>query len=194
MPFTITSTGISDLLILEPQVHVDDRGHLLEVFNGERFAEHGLPRSFMQANHSRSRRGVVRGLHFQWDPPMGKMMRVTTGSAFLAAVDIRQGSPTLGRWFGMEVSAESKHQLWAPAGFARGFCVLSEWAEVQYLGTGTYNPACESGIRWDDPAVGVEWPLPEGVEPVLSAKDRVAGTLAEWLARPEANRFEYEGG
>lgn len=194
MSFTVASTEIPDLRIVSPRVHADDRGHLFEVFSGGRFAEHGLPSSFVQENHSRSRRGVVRGLHFQWEPPMGKMMRATFGNVFLVAVDIRKESPTLGRWFGMEVSAECKRQLWAPAGFARGFCVLSEWAEVQYLCTGTYNPACESGIRWDDPDVGIEWPLPIEGPALLSAKDRSAGTLAEWLARPESDRFAYGAG
>ena len=191
MPFTVTPTEIPDLLVVEPEVHADNRGHLFEVVNGERLAERGLPRSFVQENHSRSRRGVIRGLHFQWDPPMGKVMRATVGSVFFVAVDVRKGSPALGRWFGMEASAESKRQLWAPAGFARGFCALSAWAEVQYLCTGAYNPACESGIRWDDPAVGIEWPLPRGTEPLLSEKDRTAGTLADWLAREESERFVF---
>lgn len=194
MSFTVSATPIPDLLIVEPHVHADDRGHLYEVFSGPRFAAHGLPTAFVQENHSRSRRGVVRGLHFQWDPPVGKVMRATLGAVFLVAVDIRKGSPTLGQWFGMEASAESKRQLWAPAGFARGFCALSAWAEVQYLCTGAYNPACESGIRWNDPAVGVEWPLPADTGPMLSAKDRAAGTLADWLARPESARLAYAGG
>ena len=194
MSFAVTRTPIPDLLIVEPRVHADDRGHLFEVFSGPRFAALGLPDAFVQENHSRSRRGVVRGLHFQWDPPMGKMMRATLGAVFLVAVDIRKGSPTLGKWFGMEASAESKRQLWAPAGFARGFCALSAWAEVQYLCTGPYNPACESGIRWDDPEVGVAWPVPGGEAPLLSSKDRQAGTLADWLARPDSELFVYEPG
>ena len=194
MSFAVTRTPVPDLLIVEPRVHADDRGHLFEVFSGPCFAALGLPDAFVQENHSRSRRGVVRGLHFQWDPPMGKMMRATLGAVFLVAVDIRKGSPTLGKWFGMEASAESKRQLWAPAGFARGFCALSAWAEVQYLCTGAYNPACESGIRWDDPEVGVEWPELDGETPLLSSKDRQAGTLADWLARPESELFVYEPG
>lgn len=194
MSFAVTPTPVPDLLIVQPRVHADDRGHLYEVFSGPRFTALGLPTSFVQENHSGSRRGVVRGLHFQWDPPMGKMIRVTRGAVFLVAVDIRKGSPTLGKWFGMEASADSKCQLWAPAGFARGFCALSAWAEVQYLCTGAYNPACESGIRWDDPEVGVEWPTLGGETPLLSSKDRDAGTLADWLARPESERFVYEGG
>lgn len=194
MSFAVETTPIPDLLIVKPRVHADERGHLYEVFSGPRFAARGLPGAFVQENHSRSRRGVVRGLHFQWDPPAGKMMRATSGAVFLVAVDIRKGSPTLGQWFGMETSAESKRQLWAPAGFARGFCALSAWAEVQYLLTGAYNPACESGIRWNDPAVGVEWPLPNSRAPLLSSKDQRAGTLADWLARPESERLAYGKG
>ena len=119
---------------------------------------------------------------------MGKLMRVTRGTAFLVAVDIRKGSPTLGKWFGMEVSSESRKQVWAPAGFARGFCVLSDYAEIQYKCTGIYNNKGESGIRWDDPEVGIEWPIKD-VQ--LSDKDRKAQTLKEWLSRPESTTFTY---
>jgi dTDP-4-dehydrorhamnose 3,5-epimerase len=117
---------------------------------------------------------------------MGKLMRVSFGSAFLVAVDIRKGSPTLGKWCGVEVSAENRRQVWAPAGFARGFCVLSEVAEIQYKCTGIYNSQAESGIRWDDPQIGIEWPVNQ---PSLSEKDRKAQTLEEWLARPESDHF-----
>ena len=120
---------------------------------------------------------------------MGKLMRVTYGSAFLVAVDIRKGSPTLGRWFGMEVSAKDKRQVWAPAGFARGFCVTSDFAEIQYKCTGIYNPKAESGIRWNDPRIGIQWPVKE---PELSMKDRQAQTLDEWLSSPNSNHFEYK--
>jgi dTDP-4-dehydrorhamnose 3,5-epimerase len=130
----------------------------------------------------------VRGLHFQWDPPMGKLMRVSQGSAYLVAVDIRRGSPTLGKWVGVEASAENRRQVWAPAGFARGFCVLSDVAEIQYKCTGIYSNKGESGIRWDDPDIGVEWPVQD---PLLSEKDRKAQTLAQWLSRPESGNFSY---
>jgi dTDP-4-dehydrorhamnose 3,5-epimerase len=169
----------------------DDRGFFMEVYRQDLFAELGLPDRFLQLNHSRSGRGVVRGLHFQWDPPMGKLMRVTQGRAFLVAVDIRVGSPTLGKWIGAEMTADEPRQLWAPASFARGFCVLSEYAEIEYLTTGTYNRLTESGIRWNDPAIGIKWPV---ANPILSAKDETAQTLAEWLARPEAANFRYERG
>lgn len=160
----------------------------METFRADQFAEFGLPVNFVQDNHSRSARNVLRGLHFQWDPPMAKLMRVTYGSAFLVAVDIRKGSPTLGQWFGLECSAENKLQVYAPAGFARGFCVLSDFAEVQYKCTGIYNPKAESGIRWNDPAIGIRWPV---AEPLLSNKDANARTLAEWLASPESGHFLY---
>ena len=160
----------------------------MEAFRKDQFEAVGLPDQFVQENHSRSTRGVVRGLHFQWDPPMGKLMRVSLGTAFLVAVDIRKGSPTLGKWVGIEASAENRRQVWAPAGFARGFAVLSEVAEVQYKCTGLYNNRAESGIRWNDPQVGIEWPVSS---PSLSEKDSKAQTLEQWLARPESEHFQY---
>jgi dTDP-4-dehydrorhamnose 3,5-epimerase len=175
--------------VLRPDVYEDKRGFFMESFRTDQVAALGLPSVFVQDNHSRSMRGVVRGLHFQYDPPLSKLMRVTVGSVFLVAVDIRAGSPTVGQWFGTEVSAENKRQVWAPPGFARGFCVLSDIAELQYKCTAIYNPAGEGGIRWNDPAIGVEWPVRD---PILSAKDAVAQTLEEWLASPAAARFRYE--
>ena len=147
-----------------------------------------MPTQFVQDNHSRSAKGVVRGLHFQWGPPMGKLMRVTVGSAFLVAVDIRMGSPTLGQWVGVEASVENRRCVWAPAGFARGFCALSEGTEIQYKCTGLYNSQAESAIRWDDPAIGIKWPL---MDTIVSEKDRTARTLAEWLATPESENLQY---
>ena len=123
---------------------------------------------------------------------MGKMMRVTRGAAFVVAVDIRKGSPTLGQWHGMVTTPELRRQVWAPAGFARGFLALEECTEVLYLSTGTYNPDCDSGILWDDPQVGIDWPLPDGRPPILSEKDTVAPTLKEWLARPESDSFTFD--
>ena len=191
MPFTIEPTALDEVKIVVPAAMRDDRGFFMEVYRQDLFAELGLPDRFLQLNHSRSARGVIRGLHFQWDPPMGKLMRVTLGRALLVAVDIRIGSPTLGKWIGVEMTADEPRQLWAPASFARGFCVLSDHAEIEYLTTGTYNRATESGIRWNDPAIGIEWPV---TNPILSAKDGTAQTLGEWLARPEAARFRYERG
>jgi dTDP-4-dehydrorhamnose 3,5-epimerase len=188
MKMTVISRPLEGIAVLQPEVFQDERGFFLEAYRQDQFRELGLPGQFVQENHSGSVRGVLRGLHFQWDPPMGKLMRVTRGAAYLVAVDIRKGSPTLGRWFGTEVTAENRIQVWAPAGFARGFCVLSEFAEIQYKCTGIYNSACESGIRWDDPAIGITWPVKD---PILSAKDRAAQTLEQWLARPQANDFTF---
>ena len=188
MQIRIESRHLGDVAVLAHEVFEDARGFFMEVFRADLYKEQGLPTEFVQDNHSRSKQGVVRGLHFQWDPPMGKLMRVTYGSAFLIAVDIRKGSPTLGQWFGVEVSAKDKKQVWAPAGFARGFCVVSDFAEVQYKCTGIYNPKCESGIRWNDPKIGIQWPVKE---PELSGKDRQAQTLDEWLASPASNHFQF---
>jgi dTDP-4-dehydrorhamnose 3,5-epimerase len=188
MEIRIESRHLGDVRVLAPQVFQDERGFFTEVYRADQFKALGLPTEFGQDNHSGSVRGVLRGLHFQWDPPMGKLMRVTRGTAFLVAVDIRKGSPTLGKWFGAEVSAENRKQIWAPASFARGFCVLSEYAEIQYKCTGIYSNKGESGIRWDDPEIGIQWPIRE-VQ--LSGKDRNAQTLKQWLSRPESEYFRY---
>jgi dTDP-4-dehydrorhamnose 3,5-epimerase len=188
MPFSIESTALDEVKIVVPERMPDGRGFFMEVYRQDLFARLGLPDRFLQLNHSRSTKGVVRGLHFQWDPPMGKLMRVVMGRAFLVAVDIRLGSPTAGRWVGLEGDAEDPRQLWAPASFARGFCVLSEVAEIEYLTTGTYNHATEGGIRWNDPDIGIDWPVSN---PILSAKDESAPTLAEWLASPNASQFTF---
>ncbi len=192
MNFDVRPTEIPAVRLVVPEAFEDERGFFMEVYRRDTFAAAGLPTDFVQLNHSRSVRNVVRGLHFQWEPPMGKLMRVTVGRAFLVAVDLRVDSPTLGRWVGVECSAENRYQLWAPASFARGFCVLSDVAEVEYLCTGTYNPAAESGIRWDDPAIGIAWPV-SAAAAILSAKDRAAPSLADWLARPEAQHFRVDG-
>ena len=186
MPFKIESRHLGDVVVIVPDVFEDKRGFFMETFREDHFTLLGLPSRFPQDNHSRSTRGVLRGLHFQWNPPMAKLMRVTHGSAFLVAVDIRKGSPTLGQWFGIEISAQDKRQVWAPPGFARGFCVLSDAAEIQYKCTGIYNNKAESGIRWDDPAIAINWPVKD---PILSEKDKEARTLSEWLASSESDHF-----
>ncbi len=188
MKLEIESRHLGDICVLAPEVFQDDRGFFTEVFRADQFKAMGLPYEFVQDNHSGSVRGVLRGLHFQWEPPMGKLMRVTRGTAFMVAVDIRKGSPTLGQWFGREVSAESRKQIWAPAGFARGFCVLSDYAEIQYKVTGVYNGKAESGIRWDDPEIGIEWPMKDVI---LSEKDKKAQTLKQWLSSPDSENFKY---
>jgi len=189
MKINIVSRALEDVVVLKPEIFQDSRGFFMETFRTDQFQELGLPYQFVQDNHSRSTKGVVRGLHFQWDPPMGKLMRVTIGAAFLVAVDLRKGSPTLGQWSGIEASAENRLEVWAPAGFARGFCVLSEVAEIQYKCTGLYSSKAESSVRWDDPDIGVQWPISN---PFLSDKDRNAQTLKQWLAREESNHYIYE--
>ena len=190
MPFTVEPTAIEEVLVLRPRRYDDDRGWFAEIARVGTFETlgGGLPTRILQVNQSRSSRGVVRGLHFQWDPPQGKLMRVVTGRALMVAVDIRPGSPTLGRHVAVEASSEEPLLFWAPATFARGFCALSDVTEIEYFCSAEYNPAAESGIRWDDPDIGIRWPVPE---PALSAKDAVAGSLADWLARPESAAFRY---
>ncbi|MCU0285455.1 MAG: dTDP-4-dehydrorhamnose 3,5-epimerase [Acidobacteria bacterium] len=188
MRIKIESEHLNGLAVLVPEVFEDERGFFMEAFRVDQFKELGLPHEFVQDNHSRSQKGVLRGLHFQWDPPMGKLMRVTYGSAYLVAVDIRKGSPSLGKWFGIEVSAQNKKQVWAPAGFARGFYTLSDYAELQYKCTGSYNKQGESGILWNDPELGIEWPVKELI---LSEKDKNAQTFSQWLQKPESNFFKY---
>lgn len=186
MKITVEDTSIDAVKIVHPEVFRDERGFFTEVYRRDLFEGLGLPGEFVQLNHSRSSRGVLRGLHFQWDPPMGKLMRVTVGEAFLVAVDLRPNSPTLGRWVGQVFSSDQMRQLWAPASFARGFAVLSDVVEIEYLTTGVYNKSGESGIRWNDPQVGIEWPVDE---PTLSERDSDAPLLADWLKRPEAQAF-----
>jgi dTDP-4-dehydrorhamnose 3,5-epimerase len=190
MEFRIESKSLRDVVVVVPEIFQDNRGFFLETYREDQFRALGLPTQFVQDNHSRSAKGVIRGLHFQWEPPMGKLMRVSFGSAFLVAVDIRKGSPSLGQWVGVEASAENRKQVWAPAGFARGFCVLSDFAEIQYKCTGIYNGKAESGILWNDTEIGIAWPLSDS-EAQLSDKDRKASTLAQWLASPNSANFQY---
>ena len=167
-------TELPDVLLLEPKVFGDARGFFFESYNQRAFAQAaGVSPGFVQDNHSRSMRGVLRGLHYQLNQPQGKLVRVTLGEVFDVAVDIRRSSPTFGRWFGANLSAENYRQMWVPAGFAHGYLVLSEHAEFLYKTTDFYAPEHERCIAWNDPALGIRWPLPEGLaEPVLSAKDR----------------------
>jgi dTDP-4-dehydrorhamnose 3,5-epimerase len=183
----IESKHLGDVVVVVPEVFQDGRGFFTETFRADQFQSLGLPTNFVQDNHSRSAKGVVRGLHFQWEPPMGKLMRVTVGAAFLVAVDIRKGSRTLGKWVGIEATAENRRSVWAPAGFARGFCALSDATEIQYKCTGIYSNKAESGILWNDPEIGIEWPLKEVI---VSDKDRKAQTLAQWLDSPQSNHFQ----
>ena len=175
----VTPTAIPDVLVIEPKVFGDARGFFLESFNQKAFdAAVGRPVTFVQDNHSRSRKGVLRGLHFQQAPhAQGKLVRVIQGSVFDVAVDVRRGSATFGQWVGLELSAENHKQLWIPAGLAHGFLVTSESADFLYKTTDYYEPASERALRWDDPAFGIAWP-DIGEAPTLSAKDAQAPLLA----------------
>lgn len=169
----IRKTDIADVLIIEPEVFGDERGFFFESFNQQRWQEKtGLTTRFVQENHSRSRKNVLRGLHYQIRQSQGKLVRVIAGEVFDVAVDIRRSSPTFGRWVGARLSAENKLQFWVPEGFAHGFVVLSEVAEFLYLTTDYYAPEHERAIIWDDPELSIDWPIEE--EPLLSVKDREA--------------------
>ena len=179
-------TGIQDLIIVKPEVFEDDRGFFSEIYRKDQFEKWGLPGNFVQLNHSRSSRGILRGLHFQWDPPMGKLIWVSRGEGFLVAVDIRRESPTLGQYVSITSNEENRISLWAPAGFARGFVSISKWVEIQYLSTGTYNKDTEGSILWNDPDIGIKWPVNQ---PMLSERDKKALTLTEWLKTKESYNF-----
>jgi dTDP-4-dehydrorhamnose 3,5-epimerase len=174
----VTATAIEGVLILEPKVFGDARGFFMESFNQKAFNEAvGREIVFVQDNHSRSSKGVLRGLHYQLPPnAQGKLVRVTQGSVFDVAVDVRRGSATFGKWFGVELTGENHKQLWIPPGLAHGFLVTSESADVMYKSTLYYAPQAEACVRWDDPSLGVEWPL-RGMVPALSAKDAAAPML-----------------
>ena len=176
------STAIEGVFVLEPKVFGDARGFFMESYNRRAFREAtGLDIDFVQDNHSRSRKGVLRGLHYQIQQPQGKLVRVTSGAVFDVAVDIRRGSPTFGRWVGVELSADNHRQLWVPPGMAHGFVVLSDSADFLYKTTDYYAPQFERSIAWNDPAIGIDWPLAaHGItEPLLSDKDRAGLPLAQ---------------
>jgi len=162
-----------------PTVFADDRGHFMETWRSSKFAKHGIDASFVQANVSQSARGTLRGLHYQVEQAQGKLVRVALGEVFDVAVDLRRSSPQYGQWVGAVLSAENKHQLWVPPGFAHGFLVLSETAQFEYQCTDYYAPEFERSIRWNDPDIGIDWPLVDGEQPMLSEKDAVAAFLKD---------------
>lgn len=172
----VLPTILREVLIVEPKVFGDERGFFLEVYNRETFVKHGLPAEFVQDNHSGSQKGVLRGLHYQIRRPQGKLVRALRGAIYDVAVDLRRGSAQFGQWVAVELSAENKRQLWVPPGFAHGFLTLTEFAEVSYKVTELYAPQHERSLLWNDPALGIPWPL-EG-DPILSAKDRQGVALA----------------
>lgn len=179
----IIKTPIEGLLRILPTVHGDTRGFFMEAFNKRALKEVGIEFDVMQHNQSRSWKGVVRGLHFQWDKPLGKLIRVVRGRAFTVAVDIRKHSPTLGHFVTAELSEENREQVWAPFGFATGFAALEDITEVEYYYTAFYNQAGESNILWNDKDIGIPWPF---TKPVLSPRDESAQTLKVWLERKES--------
>ena len=168
-------TDLDGVLVIEPQVHRDDRGFFAETYHAARYAAAGIDATFVQDNHSRSVQGTLRGLHAQLARPQAKLLRVLRGSIFDVVVDVRLGSPTFKRWVGVELSDENFKQIFVPIGFAHGFCVLSDVAEVEYKCSDVYQPGDELGLAWNDPEIGVAWPV---AEPLLSAKDREGKPLA----------------
>ena len=171
----VTETRLPGCVVIEPRVFGDDRGSFFESFNLDRFAEHGLAPRFVQGNVSSSRRGVLRGLHYQWPNPQGKYVSVVEGEVWDVAVDIRRGSPTYGQWAAVVLSAENRRHFWIPEGFAHGFVALSERAVFTYLCTATYDAAADANIRWDDPQLAIDWPV---TDPLLSPKDAAAPLLS----------------
>lgn len=174
----VVETGIADLLVIEPKVFGDDRGFFMESWNRRAFGEIGLDLDFVQDNHSRSAAGVLRGLHFQNPNPQGKLVRVVSGRVWDVAVDLRRSSPTFGQWYGVELSAANRKLFWVPPGFAHGFVSLEDETDFLYKCVGYYDPAHEHSLLWNDPAIGIVWPV-EGLELQLSGKDKAGKPLSE---------------
>jgi dTDP-4-dehydrorhamnose 3,5-epimerase len=167
----IIPTALPDVLILAPHVMNDERGFFMETFREDSFLRAGISNRFVQDNHSGSHKGVLRGMHYQIRQPQGKLVRVVAGEVFDVAVDLREGSPTFGEWAGQALSSENKHMMWIPPGFAHGFYVMGDWAELAYKATDYYLPDAERVLLWNDPDIGIQWPIPEGQAPALSPKD-----------------------
>jgi dTDP-4-dehydrorhamnose 3,5-epimerase len=174
-----TPTEIPDVILIAAQVFGDERGFFMETYRASLFEEAGLPSRFVQDNHSGSRRGALRGLHYQIHQPQGKLVRVVAGEVFDVVVDIRRSSPTFSKWVGVNLSAQNRLQMWIPAGFAHGFYVISDWAEIVYKATDYYAPEWERTLLWNDPDTGIAWPLLNGEQPTLSAKDAQGKSLGE---------------
>jgi len=172
-------TKIPDIILITPQLYGDDRGFFMETYQAQRFGAAGLPFIYLQDNHSGSQHGTLRGLHYQVRQAQGKVVRVIVGEIYDVAVDLRRWSSTFGHWVGLELTAKNKTQLWIPPGFAHGFYVISEWAEVVYKATDYYAPEWERTLLWNDPTLNITWPIPAGEEPILSPKDMQGKLLAE---------------
>ncbi len=175
----VQPTRLPEVLLITPRVHGDARGFFQETWHRERFAAAGIDHAFVQDNHSHSGQGVLRGLHFQIRQPQGKLVRVTRGAVFDVAVDMRRSSPRFGQWVGAELTADNHRMLWVPPGFAHGFLTLRDDTDFLYKCTDYYDPQHERAVRWNDPRIGIEWPIPSGVVPQLSARDAAAPLLAE---------------
>lgn len=176
---TVTECGIDGLVVIEPTIFKDNRGYFIETYHKEAYEAAGIKADFVQDNQSMSSKGVLRGLHFQINHPQAKLVRVLSGKVFDVAVDLRKGSKTFGKWFGVELSEENQKQFFVPEGFAHGFLVLSDTAVFAYKCTDFYHPGDEGGIRWDDPEIGIEWPMIEGTDLIIAQRDQEWGTLAE---------------
>jgi dTDP-4-dehydrorhamnose 3,5-epimerase len=172
-------TTIPDIILITPQVFGDERGFFMETYQAQRFGAAGLPFIYVQDNHSGSQHGTLRGLHYQIHQPQGKVVRAIAGEIYDVVVDLRRWSPTFGQSVGIELSAKSKTQLWIPPGFAHGFYVISDWAEVTYKATDYYAPEYERTLLWNDPALSISWPIPSGEEPILSPKDKSGKPFSE---------------
>lgn len=188
LDISVIPTKLPGLLIIRTDFFRDERGYFIENYHKQRFAEHGLTDEFVQDNHSRSARQVLRGIHYQdMTAPMGKLVRCTEGVIFDVAVDLRAGSPTAGQWVGVELTEENQDQLLVPPGFGHAFVALSPFAQVTYKCTGYYTPSAEGTVRWDDPDLAIKWPLPD---PIVSERDRNGASFREYLKRPA---FRFEG-
>lgn len=177
--FTFNKLDIEGLYVIEPKVFGDSRGYFMETYQNKDFKEAGIDVTFVQSNESKSRKGVLRGLHFQKNHPQGKLVRVVKGQVFDVAVDLRGGSPTYGSWYGLVLSEENKKMFYVPEGFAHGYLTLSDEAVFLYQCTDYYHPEDEGGIIWNDPQIGIKWPLEQGIEPIISDKDKKLPTFSE---------------
>ncbi len=189
MGLKIIEQSFDGLILFEPQVFEDERGYFMESFRSDQFKEFGLPIDFQQDNHSKSAKGVIRGMHFQWDKPQGKLIRVTRGSAQVVEVDLRKKSPYFGQYKSFIISEHNKHILWVPPGFANGFVALEDNTEMQYKCTEVWNPEGENNIRWNDPQLAIKW---NTQDPIISQRDEQALTFAEWQNLPASNEFQYQ--
>ncbi len=188
MGLKIIEKSMDGLLLFEPQVFQDERGYFMESFRAEDMKSFGVQAEFIQDNHSCSKKGVVRGMHFQWDKPQGKLIRVTRGEAQVVEVDLRKGSPHFGKYKSFIINSTNKHILWVPPGFANGFLALEDNTEMQYKCTAVWNPKGENNIKWNDNDLNIHWDIES---PIVSERDTNALTFAEWTNLPESNNFTY---